>query len=220
MTTSSNTRAIVVGYDFSAPSDAALDRGLELALSQPGTQLHVLGVLDAAHGADHWRADGDSPLAGNAPDYDAARETHDEIKAVVNARLEAHHSPEVQVLVHARLGHPVEEILALAEETGAEMIVVGTHGRSRIRRWLLGSVAERLVRHAECSVLIARDHSYPQDTSEQFTPEPPCPDCARERKASNGRVWWCKQHSGHHLQPHIYGVPHEDATVGSYMWFQ
>lgn len=220
MTTSSNTRSIVVGYDFSPPSNAALDRGLELALSQPGTELHVLGVLDPAHGTDRWRADGESPLAGDDPDYTAARQTHEEIKAVVNARLEAHHSPRLQVLVHARLGHPVDQILALAEETGAEIIVVGTHGRSRIRRWLLGSVAERLVRHAECSVLIARDQSYLQDPDEQFAPEPPCPDCARERRASNGRIWWCERHSGHHPQPHIYGVRHDDATVGSYMWFQ
>ncbi len=220
MSTSSKRTSIVLGYDFSPPADAALDRGLDLALSRPGTDLHVLGVLDPAHGADRWRADGDSPLAGNDPDYRAARETHEEIRAVVNARLEARKSPQLQVLVHARIGHPVEEILALAAETGAELIVVGTHGRGRLRRWLLGSVAERLARHADCSVLIARDERYANETSDRFAPEPPCPDCARTRKTTGGRQWWCERHEGHRLQPHIYGIQHDDATVGSYLWFQ
>lgn len=220
MTTQAETKSIVVGYDFSSPAAAALEKGLRLAMAQPGTKLHVLGVLDAAHGPERWRADGDSPLAGNDPDYDAARQVHEELWTVVRARLEALGSPQLPVFVHARIGHPVEEILALAEETGAEFIVVGTHGRERLQRWLLGSVAEKLARHARCSVLIARDDTYPLAQSKRFAPEPPCPDCEARRAETGGSVWWCDRHAHHRLQPHIYGVPHDEATVGSFNWFQ
>ena len=50
-------------------------------------------------------------------------------------------------------GDPAESILEYADEIGADIIVAGTHGRSGVKRHLLGSVAERLVRHADCPVL-------------------------------------------------------------------
>ncbi len=53
-------------------------------------------------------------------------------------------------------GHADERLVAVASELHADLIVVGSHGRTGIRRWLTGSVAERVVRHAAQSVLVAR----------------------------------------------------------------
>lgn len=53
-------------------------------------------------------------------------------------------------------GDPAETTLDYADQLGADMIVAGTHGRSGMQRRLLGSVAERLVRHATCPVLTVR----------------------------------------------------------------
>jgi len=50
-------------------------------------------------------------------------------------------------------GRPAEQIVRHAREVGADLIVVGTHGRTGLAHVLLGSVAERVVRHAGCSVL-------------------------------------------------------------------
>ena len=55
-----------------------------------------------------------------------------------------------------RSGHPVTSIASLAKRTNADLIVMGTHGRSGILRCFIGSVAERVVRHAPCSVLVVR----------------------------------------------------------------
>jgi nucleotide-binding universal stress UspA family protein len=55
-----------------------------------------------------------------------------------------------------RHGHPAEEILREAEEHPTELVVVGAQGRSGLARFFLGSVAERVVRHSPCSVLLAR----------------------------------------------------------------
>jgi hypothetical protein len=56
--------------------------------------------------------------------------------------------------VHLRKEQPAEEIVALAEELGADLIVVGRRHRGRIRRALAGSVSNWVVRHARCPVLV------------------------------------------------------------------
>jgi nucleotide-binding universal stress UspA family protein len=58
---------------------------------------------------------------------------------------------------HLRLGEAHEEILELAEDIGAGLIVMGSRGRGRIRRALMGSVSDSVVRHAHCPVTIVRE---------------------------------------------------------------
>ena len=60
------------------------------------------------------------------------------------------------VEAHLALGKPAEEIVRLAEELGAGLIVVGSRGLGGIRRALIGSVSDSVVRHAHCSVLVVR----------------------------------------------------------------
>jgi nucleotide-binding universal stress UspA family protein len=57
---------------------------------------------------------------------------------------------------HLGVGIPDREIVALAEEIGAGLIVLGSRGRSGIRRALMGSVSDSVVRHAHCPVLVMR----------------------------------------------------------------
>ena len=58
---------------------------------------------------------------------------------------------------HLRLGRADEEIVDLAQSIGAGMIVMGSRGRGRIRRALMGSVSDSVVRHAHCPVTIVRE---------------------------------------------------------------
>jgi nucleotide-binding universal stress UspA family protein len=58
---------------------------------------------------------------------------------------------------HLREGRAAEEIVEVAEEIGAGLIVMGSRGHGRIRRALLGSVSEAVVRHAHCPVTIVRE---------------------------------------------------------------
>jgi nucleotide-binding universal stress UspA family protein len=57
---------------------------------------------------------------------------------------------------HLKFGGPVEEIVALAEETGAGLIVLGSRGVGGVGRAIMGSVSESVVRHAHCPVLVLR----------------------------------------------------------------
>ena len=59
-----------------------------------------------------------------------------------------------------RRGDPADEILAVAQEKNCDLIVIGTHGRTGLKRVLMGSVAEKIVRNAECPVLTIRTRNY------------------------------------------------------------
>ena len=86
-------------------------------------------------------------------------------------------------------GRAAPEIVAHAKKTGVDLIVMGTHGRSGFQHALLGSVAERVVHHSPCPVLVVpmreqpRRHSVAQPASAQLdyassitvTPSPPWP---------------------------------------------
>ena len=61
-----------------------------------------------------------------------------------------------QVEVATAIGEPAHEILAFAKAQGADLIVLGTHGRTGLQHALMGSVAERVVRRATCPVLTVR----------------------------------------------------------------
>jgi nucleotide-binding universal stress UspA family protein len=64
---------------------------------------------------------------------------------------------EVDIVeAHLRTGEPDREIVALAEELGAGLIVMGSRGLSGVRRALMGSVSDGVVRHAHCPVMVVR----------------------------------------------------------------
>jgi nucleotide-binding universal stress UspA family protein len=107
--------------------------------------------------------------------------------------------------VHVAVGIPAREILALAADLEADLVVVGSDETNRLERWLLGSVAELVAREARCSVLVAR----PNDYARGVTIEPPCPDCVAARTKSSGDVLWCARHSSHrpHAELHYEAPP-------------
>ena len=59
--------------------------------------------------------------------------------------------------VHGRLGRPAAQIVGLADELGAGLIVLGSRGLGPLRRALMGSVSDSVVRHAPCPVLVVRE---------------------------------------------------------------
>ncbi len=148
------TQHVVVAYDFSEPADLALERAVELACRAPNHHLHFITALDPHHGI------GLEP--GAVVDYQYAERVQDKLSELLHALFGARAlTGEVHFFVHARIGHATDEILDLAKEVGADLIIVGSHGRTGIKRLLLGSVSEAVVRGARCPVVIARAKGYP-----------------------------------------------------------
>jgi nucleotide-binding universal stress UspA family protein len=192
--------SIVVGFDFSDLGRLALAESLGLASLNERTVLHILGVLDSVEGLGPVRPQRKS-------DYQTAEQVQAAIKAVVAEKIEKYDPSQFRFYIHARIGDPAEEILRLADEAHADLIVIGTHGRSGIERLLLGSVSERVVRHANCPVLVMRpklDAAESPDDERAFQPEPPCPLCVMRRFETDGAEWWCAEHAKHYVQPHRY----------------
>jgi nucleotide-binding universal stress UspA family protein len=115
------------------------------------------------------------------------------------------------ILGHVTSDTPVPGILRLAAELRADVIVVGTHGKKAIERWMVGSVSEQVVRKALCAVLVARPKCYPPVPAI----EPPCPDCVVVRRASHGHQLWCVRHSTRHPHGHLHYETPQAFGVGS-----
>lgn len=134
-------RKVLVPFDFSPPSFEALTAALSL-VSKP-SDLHALYV---------------APLPGaNSPsaiwgDFDDEHIRARAGKAMAE-ELDADF-PEVQR--HVGIGDAGDQIVAHAKANAYDLIVIPSHGRSGFSRWVIGSVAERVVRHSPCPVLVLR----------------------------------------------------------------
>jgi nucleotide-binding universal stress UspA family protein len=88
-----------------------------------------------------------------------ARRAGDEPREIRQHSEEARRMLE-KIGIHAdavvSIGNPAEEIIKAAEERRTELVVVGRQGRNAIERFVMGSVSDRVVRHAPCDVLVAR----------------------------------------------------------------
>jgi nucleotide-binding universal stress UspA family protein len=146
---------VVVGFDFSPGSRVALERAVALTGRRRLHVLHVLCVVERHRS-----------LAGllhhGRPDLEYCERVQAAVNEVVTDELRRTALLEhMQFCVHVRIGHAVDEILDLAREVGADRIILGKREADGVRRLLLGSVAEHVVRHAGCSVEIARAKTYP-----------------------------------------------------------
>ncbi len=196
MSNSEKAFQLVVGYDFSEQSQLALAQALTQCGLHESNVVHVLGVLDPRKGLGAFGSDG-------KVDFDAAEAAQKEIADEVQAKISALSTSSIAHFVHTRIGDPAKELIGLADETGADLIVVGTHGRTGVSRLLMGSVAEKVVRNGTCPVLVVRPAQHPsQDIPEALQPEPPCPACVQRRTETHGKEWWCEEHSKKHNAPH------------------
>jgi nucleotide-binding universal stress UspA family protein len=141
---------IVVGTDFSEGSALALARAVELA--QPGATINLVHCL---HHPMFRPVPGVDPVL--ADDYKTFLEQLvTDAKARCEEQVRAYASAPVQFAYHVVEDQPREAVCDLAEKVHADLVAVGSHGRRGLRRLVLGSVAEATVRHAPCSVLVAR----------------------------------------------------------------
>ena len=138
---------ILVATDGSREAQLALTTAADLANSTD-SELHVLHV-------------GEVPLVYH-PERHAYRTQHEEQEKEAQQLLEAQveridGSSATEAQAHLRMGRADEEIVELAQSIDAGLIVMGSRGQGRLRRALVGSVSESVVRHAHCPVTIVRE---------------------------------------------------------------
>ncbi len=143
-------RSIVVGTDGSDTAAKAVQEAAELA-QQLGARLDLVSAYE--------------PVSTQRL-REEARQVPDDLQWMVNPREDVNATLKeaggaieeagVQVETYAREGDPADAILDVAEEKKADLIVVGNKGMTGAKRFLLGSVPNKVSHHAPCSVMIIR----------------------------------------------------------------
>lgn len=142
--------SIVVGTDGSETADEAVRQSIELARGL-GATLQIVSAYEPVAGSrlreEAQQAPADLQWMVNA---------REDVDATLAQAAERAREAGVPVEVFARQGDPADAILDVAEEKGSELIVVGNKGMTGAKRFLLGSVPNKVSHHAPCSVLIIR----------------------------------------------------------------
>jgi nucleotide-binding universal stress UspA family protein len=143
---------IVVAIDFSPEADLALDHAVAIA-ARHGAALTIV-YADANHGGDAAGLTiGGARIAELA---ELAAEIATEERAELERRVAAAAAAGIDTDGVIRQGAPDEVIAGVADDLGAELTVIGTHGRTGVKRFFLGSVAERLIKRTPQSSLVVR----------------------------------------------------------------
>ena len=108
----------------------------------------------------------------------------------------------IQFAGHVVTGEASREILELAAQLRADLLILGCASRSGFARVALGSVADDVLRGARCPTLVVRRKDYSLPNGEEI--EPACADCLAVRAKSNEAVIWCSRHSEHHPRGHLF----------------
>jgi nucleotide-binding universal stress UspA family protein len=182
---------VLVGIDFSPISREILRAAGDSAQARHG-ELHVAHVSARAPSESTSILSADRPLE-LASEADAA---HARLERL--AKETALSVP--RVVLHVRVGRADVEMAQLAQDIGADLLVVGAGSPNRLERLLLGSTAESLVRNAPCPVLAYRPKSVrPWDKI-----APPCKDCVEVQRSTGRARLWCDRHGEHHARAHTY----------------
>ena len=136
-------KKILLAYDGSDPAKKAFDRCIEMTQSFEA-ELSIVGVIRPPEFAEDVETEA---LIDNA------RARFDREIAELQTRASA---AGVMPRITVRVGHPAEQIIAAAEEWGADLIVTGHRGKGLFERWLLGSVSRLVIAYAHCAVMVVR----------------------------------------------------------------
>lgn len=140
-------RTILIATDFSDQGRKATAQGMELARAL-GARVHLLHAW-----AVSFVSSADLPTAVPASFFDDVAKG---AQRLLDDALAEHQTAGVTLTGATAYGDARDVVVDTAKQMGADLIIVGTHGRRGVRRALLGSVAESIVRHAHCPVLVVR----------------------------------------------------------------
>jgi nucleotide-binding universal stress UspA family protein len=141
---------IVVGTDGSETAAEAVRQAVDLAKLSSAQ----LSIVSAYEPVSKRRLEGEQQGAPSDVQYEIG--PREDVNLVLDAAAAAAKQEGVEVQTHPVEADPAEAILNVAEETNADLIVVGNKGMTGARRFLLGSVPNNVSHHAPCSVIIVR----------------------------------------------------------------
>jgi nucleotide-binding universal stress UspA family protein len=142
--------SMVVGTDGSDTATEAVRQATELA-TRIGAKVHLVSAYEPVP-EERLREE----RHGAPGDVEWLINPREDVSSTLEGAAQAIRDQGIRVEIHAREGDPADAILDVAEEQGADLIVVGNKGMTGAKRFLLGSVPNKVSHHAPCSVMIIR----------------------------------------------------------------
>ena len=142
--------SIVVGTDGSETANEAVRQAAELA-GALGAHVHLVCVYEPVPSAPEGPGEPDARVESGW-----VLRPREAVDATLDSAAAVFAAAGVEVERYAQRGDPADAILDVAEERGADLIIVGNRGQTGAKRFLLGSVPNRISHHAPCAVLIIR----------------------------------------------------------------
>ena len=142
--------SMVVGTDGSGTASEAVRQATELAV-QLSAKVHLVSAYEPVP-EGRLREERDQV----PDDLQWMVNPREDVNETLTQAAQVLEAKGIEVEVHAREGDPADAILDVAEETSADLIVVGNKGMTGAKRFLLGSVPNKVSHHAPCSVMIIR----------------------------------------------------------------
>jgi len=136
-------KKILAAYDGSESAMAAFNQALDLVQKYHG-ELHVLSIVRPPDIPEEVETE--AIMENSQRHYEEIQEP---LKAIAKIQ-------DVSVRFVVAIGHPAVKITTYAEENGVNLIVMGHRGKTFFERWLIGSVAKKVMSYAPCSVLVVR----------------------------------------------------------------
>ncbi len=143
-------KSIVVGTDGSDTAGQAVRQAVDLARAV-GAKIELVSAYEPVPSQRLREERRDAP-----EDLQWAINPREDVDATLQAAAEVARAAGVEVNICPRQGDPADAILDVAEERDADLVVVGNKGMTGAKRFLLGSVPNKVSHHAPCSVLIIR----------------------------------------------------------------
>jgi nucleotide-binding universal stress UspA family protein len=180
---------ILAALDRKMASAEVLATAVSLAARTPGAVLHLLHIVERLIGVEA------AALELYQQELAAGCRYLDETASSVGARS------ELSVVTDAPGDAVADAILRKAASLDADLVLVGTSDPKPLARWLLGSVAEEVMRKAGCAVLVVRPKHH--DATGVPVIEAPCAACAAAYQATHEPEARCAQHA-HPLRQHLH----------------
>lgn len=188
---------VVAAVDTSEASSTVGARAVELARNFEGAEIHLVHVIDPIQPA---------PVAGVPGPWDASFVIEQGRKFLENVGSAISSTFTGRIVAHLASGDPWREVVQFAESLEADLIVIGSHGRTGVKRLALGSVSELVVRRAKCPVYVVRPKQYTDADVPEI--EPACKDCLEKQRATGGATLWCDRHAARHPKARLnYELP-------------
>ena len=147
-------KKILCPVDFSDTSDLAIKSAKSMALLF-NAELHLFHVVDHLHGHDHFMI---LQLTPNEIAGKLKKDVSDKLIKMASRLKNEPGSERLDISTEVKEGKAFVQIIKTAKKIDADLIVMGSHGRTALSHAIIGSVTERVVRKAPCHVLVVKDN--------------------------------------------------------------